>query len=114
MSRVRIKVGLLLIAAGSAVYWLQPPAGPVWIAGACTLWALLTLASFHWDRAEDWTYRLSSFLAVALGTMEGVSGLLGASSRPWILVLAFLHFVAFVLAVTGRYQKVSSKRERLL
>lgn len=113
MERAKIKVPLLLIAAGSTAYWLQP-VGPVWLVAGCGLWLLVALAAFRWEKAEDWTYRLSSFVGVALCTIEGIAGLLALLPRPGLLLMAVLHGAAFVLAVVGRYQKVSGKRERRL
>ena len=114
MARGKIKLGLLLIAAGSVAYWSWAPAGPIWLIAAGGVWTLVALCAFGWERAEDWTYRLSSFVAMALGTVEGVFGLMDPRAKPGILAMAALHFLAFLLALTGRYQKAGSKRERLL
>lgn len=114
MARAKIKLPLLLIAVGSTAFWLQPPAGPSWLVAGCLLWSAVALAAFRWEKAEDRTYRLSSFVGVALCTIEGIGGLLALLPRPGVLLLAMVHAVAFVLAVVGRYQKVSSRRERRL
>jgi hypothetical protein len=84
------------------------------LAAWCFLWSCLALAAFRWERAEDWTYRLSSFFGVALSTVEGSAGFLGLHARGGLLLMAGLHAGAFLLALAGRYQKVSSKRPRVL
>ena len=114
MDRWKIKLGLLLVAAGSIAYWAWAPSGPIWLIIACGVWAAVALCAFNWEKAEEWTYRLSSFLAVALGTVEGSLGLMNPHAKPWILAMAALHLIAFLLALAGRYQKAGGKRERRL
>ena len=114
MERLGIKIALLVIALAGAVYWAQPPhltGGPI-LAVSSGLWTLVILASFGWERSEDWAYRLGSFLGVTMATVEGVSVMLGLQNRPGLAVMACLHSAAFVLSVVGRYQKVSSRRPR--
>ncbi len=114
MERLGIKITLLVIALASGFYWAQPPhltGGPI-LAACSVLWALMALASFRSERAEDWSYRLSSFLGVTMATVEGISGMLGLQSRPGLLWMACVHGAAFFLAVVGRYQKVSARRPR--
>lgn len=111
MHRAKSKIGLLLIAAASIVYWLPQGSentGP--LLAACALWSVLSLAALRLDKAEDWNYRFSAFIAVALATMEGFGGVLSPSNRDGLLVMAGLHLAAFVLALTGRYQKVKARR----
>ena len=75
MERLGIKIALLVIALAGAVYWAQPPhltGGPI-LAVSSGLWTLVILASFGWERSEDWAYRLGSFLGVTMATVEGVS-----------------------------------------
>lgn len=111
MDRAKIKTALLVIALASVSYWAQAPEGnTVALLAASALWATLGLFSFRSDRAEDWNYRLSSFLGVALATIEGTAGLLGLGVREGLLGMAVLHLAAFLLAVMGRYQKVKSQR----
>ena len=114
MERLGIKISLLVIAVSSVVYWAQPPYDPgaPMLAAASTLWAFLAFASFRWEKAEDWTYRLSSFLGVSLATVEGISAMLALQDRAGLFPMALLHGGAFVLAVVGRYQKVASRRPR--
>ena len=112
MGRTKIKLALLTIALVSAGYWGQPPrlGDAVAITTLCLIWAGFAMASFRWERSEDWTYRLGSFLGIALATMEGAAGLFGLSARAGLLSMAAVHLAAFVLSVVGRYQKVSSRR----
>lgn len=114
MERLGIKIALLVIALASGIYWAQPPhltGGPV-LATCGALWALVVLTSFRWEKAEDWSYRLSSFFGVTMATVEGVSGMLALQNRPGLFLMACAHGTAFLLAVVGRYQKVSARRPR--
>lgn len=114
MERLGIKISLLIIAVTSVVYWAQPPhdTGAPLLAAASGLWVFLAFAAFRWERAEDWTYRFSSFLGVSLATVEGISALLALQDRAGLFPMALLHGAAFILAVIGRYQKVGSRRPR--
>ena len=116
MERLAIKVPLLAISLASTVYWAQPPhfTGGLELAGVCAVWTALTLASFRWGKAEDWSYRLSSFCGVSLATIEGVSVLLALQERPGLFLMALLHGAAFIWAVVGRYQKVAQRRPNRL
>lgn len=116
MERAAIKSALATIAVASAVYWGQVTGhqGALILACWCVLWALFALASFRFERAEDWTYRLSAFLGIALGTVEGITGLVAPHTRAGLLWMALLHVAAFALSLAGRYQKVASKRQRVL
>ena len=114
MERLGIKIPLLVISLAGAVHWAQPPheAGAPMLAAVSAVWSLFALGSFRWGKAEDWLYRLSSFLGVSLATVEGASAMLALQSREGLLPIALLHSVAFVLAVVGRYQKVAARRPR--
>ena len=76
----------------------------------CGLWAVVAAAAFRWDRAEDWSYRLGSFLGMALATIEGSAGMLGLETRSGLLAMAALHGAAFATSVAGRFQKASAAR----
>ena len=112
MDRAGLKTTLFVIAVLSTGFWWRTPVlqvGPV-IAVWCGLWSVLCAASWRWSKAEDWSYRISSFLGVALATMEAAIGLTSKLNTVPLLVMALIHSAAFVLAIVGRYKKVSSKR----
>ncbi len=111
MDGPKIKVALLVIAIASAGFWAQGP-GPQTPFLACLLWSVCALGAFRWEKLEEWTYRLSSFLGMALATLEACAGLLGLTSRPGLLAMAVLHAMAFALAAAGRYQKAGAARAR--
>lgn len=116
MKRVKIKLALLLIAVGSAVYWAQPPyllGGPMLMVWS-VLWSLVAAAALRFSKAEDWSYRLGSFLGMALATIEATAGMIGIGTREGLLAMALLHGAAFGLSLAGRFQKVSAGRQRLL
>ena len=116
MERLKIKLALLTIAVASAFYWsrlLTTGGGPM-VMTVCLFWAVLALAALRSPRAEDWTYRFSSFFGIALFTMEGMAGFWALPTQPSLLGMAALHLTAFVLAVTGRYQKVAARRPNRL
>jgi hypothetical protein len=113
MTRAKIKIPLLLIAVTSTAYWFpqgQPQGQAMALGFASLLWSLLGLAAFRWDRAEDWNYRLSSFLGMALATVEGMASMVALPSRQGLAAMACLHLTAFLLSVAGRYQKVKARR----
>lgn len=104
---MKIKIALLMTALGSALYWAGPPyqSGGAMMAAWSVLWALVALAAFRSCKAEDWGYRLGSFLGVALATVEGTAWLLGLDQRQGLWAMALLHGAAFVFSLVGRYQK---------
>ena len=114
MERLKFKISLLLIAIISAIFWAQPlmlSGSPLFALGSA-LWIATLLASFRGNRAEDWAYRISAFVAVTLATVEAGS-LVVLRQAPQIMGwMALLHVVAFFLSVVGRYQKVSARRPR--
>lgn len=114
MGRQKILLALTTIAALSTIYWATPPmiTGSVPASCVCLLWGVLTLGAAALDGLENWAYRLSSFLGFMFLTVEGVMGLFTMIPKPYLLLVALLHGGAFILAVMGRWQKVSARRPR--
>ncbi len=114
MGRRQILLALTTIAAVSTIYWGMPPfiTGSVQAGWVCGLWGCVNLAGAALEGLEDWAYRLSSFLGFMFLTVEGCMGMFLMVPKPYLLLFAALHGAAFVLAIMGRWKKVSARRPR--
>jgi len=82
------------------------------VLGVSLAWSLLCLVSIWVEELEDWSYRLSSFLGFLFCTIEGILGLVGATTKSGVLVMATLHGLTFLLSLAGRYQSRVRRRPR--
>lgn len=102
------------IAISGGVFWALPPTLPY--ARAALLislaWAVLAGVSIWVENLENWSHRMSAFIGFLFFTIEGILGLLGATEKSGMLLLAFLHGCAFVLSVVGKYMSRSQRRPR--